>query len=154
MSNQIKKRIKKYLNTRVTAGLVCVVILVLVYVFQGVDFLSYITGIISQRIWHPYVIFIFNKTLRLIINDMACFIIIWAIFQSPKHLKLAFYIFLFEILFILPFYFWIKLLLEGDSEISSPLLSQIHRLIVNPTLMILLIISFAYQRYKNHFYTS
>lgn len=154
MSNQIKKRIKKFLNIRVTAGLVSVIILIAVYIFQGFDFLSWITGIVSEYVWHPYSIFIFNKTLRLVINDVACFIIIWAIFQSPKHLKLALYIFLFEILFLLPFYFWIKLLFEGDSEISSPLLAQIHRLIVNPTLMILLIISFAYQRYKNRSYTS
>ncbi len=61
-------------------------------------------------------------------------------------MKVAFLLFLVELFIILPLYFWIKLSTEGDSELSSPLLSQIHRLIINPTLMILLIVSFLYQK--------
>lgn len=84
----------------------------------------------------------------MVINDLACFVIIWALFEQKKYLRLAWYLFLIELLVILPLYFAVKLTIEGDSEISSPLLSQIHRLIVNPVLMFLLIFGFTYQKLK------
>src|SRR5690606_7807853 len=95
-----------------------------------------------------YVAFVVNKTCRLLLNDLACLLLIMAIFRERNYLQLAFYIFLFEVLILLPFYFLIKLTFEGDSEVSSPLLSQIHRVIVNPLLMFLLMAGFFYQRYK------
>jgi len=52
---------------------------------------------------------------------------------------------MFEFFILLPIYFIMKLSLEGDSEISSPLLSQLHRMIVNPLLMIILILGLVYQ---------
>jgi exosortase F-associated protein len=97
---------------------------------------------------HPFGIFILNKTVRMVINDLACFVMIWALFEQKKYLRLAWYLFLIELLVILPLYFAVKLTVEGDSEISSPLLSQIHRLIVNPVLMFLLIFGFTYQKLK------
>ncbi len=118
-------------------------ILGMVYIFQRINLAGFL-GEIS-----PNVIFIINRTARLIINDLACFLIIFAVFNERKYLKIAFWVFLVEMLFILPLYLVVKLSMEGDSEISSPLLSQVHRLIVNPMLMILLIAGFLYQRYFN-----
>lgn len=126
---------------------VALMVLVAVYLFQQINFLQFVVnslGITSAV--HPNVTFVFNKTTRLILNDLACFGLILAIFQEKKYLRVAFYVFLFEVLVLLPAYFIIKLSLEGDSEISSPLLSQIHRIIINPTLMILLMIGFFYQK--------
>ena len=71
---------------------------------------------------------------------------IYAIFYDKKYVKVGGMIQLIEMFVILPIYFVIKLTVEGDSEISSPLLSQIHRLIINPVLMVLLMIGFYYQR--------
>jgi exosortase F-associated protein len=139
-------RIKRF--TIVTTSLV---VLAAVYLFQQFNFLQFFTdGLGLETTFHPNVVFVFNKTTRLILNDLACFGLIFAIFQKKKYLRLAFYVFLFEIIVILPAYFIIKLSLEGDSEISSPLLSQIHRMIINPTLMILLIIGFFYQRIRKN----
>lgn len=76
-------------------------------------------------------------------------LLIKSFFNEPKYVRFAFYIFLFEIAVLLPLYFIVKLGLEGDSEISSPLLSQIHRMIVNPTLMILVMAAFLYQKFKS-----
>lgn len=127
-------------------ALVClsVIALFLIYVFQRINIAGFLLAGFSP---HPNVIFIINKTIRLVLNDLCCLAIIWAIFQEKKYLQIAFYVLLLELLVILPVYFGIKLSLEGDSEISSPLLSQIHRLIVNPTLMLLLMVGFFYQRY-------
>lgn len=118
-----------------------IAILAAIYLFQRVN-----TAAILGEL-HPNLIFIINRTTRLILNDFACLIIILAIFREAKYLKVAFWIFLLELLVILPLYFVLKLSLEGASEISSPLLSQIHRLIVNPMLMILLIAGFFYQAF-------
>lgn len=61
---------------------------------------------------------------------------------------LASAVFLLELLIVLPFYMVAKLTLEGDSEISAPLLSFIHRLIVNPLLMMVLLAGLLYQKYR------
>jgi len=113
------------------------------YLFQRVNFLTLIS---ANSTLHPYAYFVFNKTFRLVGNDMACMLMIYVFFRERKYLQVSFYFFLLELLVILPLYFWIKLSIEGDSEISSPLLSQVHRIIVNPILMILLMIAFWYQR--------
>ena len=135
---------------RVSIFAAAVLILGMVYLFQRINFLQVLSNMVNVSLtgMHPHIFFIFNKTLRLIVNDLACFMIILSIFQERKYLRVAWYVFLFELLVLLPAYFAIKLSLEGDSEISSPLLSQIHRMIINPTLMILLIIGFFYQRLK------
>lgn len=122
--------------------------LIAMYLLQNINFAGYIFNGSSA---HPFVIFVLNKTFRLFINDTACFMLIWALFRESKYLRLSFYVFLLETLVILPLYFCVKLSVEGDSEISSPLLSQIHRLIVNPTLMILLMVGFVYQRFQYKF---
>jgi hypothetical protein len=122
-----------------------VIILVLVYIFQRIDILAWV-GLMDFSSEHPNFVFSINRIVRVVLNDFACFILIFVFFER-KHLKVAFFVFLIELFFILPLYLLIKLSLEGDSEISSPLLSQIHRLIVNPTLMVLLIAGFIYQKF-------
>ncbi len=121
--------------------------LVMVFVFQKVVYFHWIQGLfgISTSVW-PYAPFVVNKVLRFLMNDAICIFFIYILFKEKKYMRVAFFLFLIELLIILPLYFWIKLSLEGDSELSSPLLSQIHRLIINPTLMILLIVSFLYQK--------
>lgn len=123
-------------------------ILLIVYLFQKVSYAGMINFILpdSLTINHPYDVFIFNRTIRLIINDGACMLLIWGLFGQIKYLKAAFVVFLIELFILLPLYFVIKLNLEGASEISSPLLSQIHRIIVNPLLMLILILGFYYQK--------
>lgn len=114
--------------------------LFLVYLFQGFNYAHAFN-------LSPNSTFVANRTIRLMLNDTLCMVLIAALFQKRSHLKLAGIIFLIELLIILPGYLLIKLSMEGPSEISSPLLSPIHRMIVNPLLMIILIAAFYYQRY-------
>jgi exosortase F-associated protein len=122
--------------------------LVLIYLFQRISYADILNSILPEilEIRNPNPVFIFNRVIRLILNDAACMVIIWAVFQQTKFLRAAFLVFVVELLIILPLYFAIKLSLEGDSELSSPFLSQIHRIIVNPLLMFLLMIGFLYQK--------
>jgi exosortase F-associated protein len=134
---------KMSLRNRIVLGAISLAGLGLVYVFQQVNYFRFLfsTEVSANSI------FIFNKTFRLLINDLLCVILIIALFENRKFVKMAFLILLIELLVILPLYFLIKLKTEGDTEISSPLLSQIHRLIVNPTLMVILIAGFYYQKF-------
>ena len=115
--------------------------LVTVYLFQQFSYAHFFSSTIADR----NLIFIINKSMRLILNDTLCLGLIYAIFYDIRYVKLGSLVQLAEMFLLLPLYFYFKLTLEGDSEISSPLLSQIHRLIVNPMLMILLMIGFYYQ---------
>ncbi len=124
------------------------IILLMVYLFQRISYASLMNEWLPEalQVVNPNTIFILNKTVRLVLNDLACMIFIYAVFQKQVYLKASFYLFLAELLVMLPVYLFMKLYFEGTSELSSPLLSQIHRLIVNPLLMFLLMMGFVYQR--------
>lgn len=124
------------------------VILASVYLQQRFSYAAVLNYILPQalEISQGNGVFIVNKTIRLILNDLACLMLIVALFPGRVYMKAAFYLFLIELFVLLPAYFLIKLNMEGPSELSSPLLSHIHRLIVNPLLMFLLIAGFLYQR--------
>jgi exosortase F-associated protein len=135
--------------SRILLVVFSILTLAVIYVFQQFNFLFFLNGLVGEPIsFSGNIVFIFNKTLRLILNDLTCLVLIHSLFQDKKYLNVAFIVFLLEMLVLLPIYFIMKLTFEGNTELSSPLLSQIHRLIVNPMLMILLIISFFYQRQK------
>ncbi len=129
--------------SRLSLGIISLTGLALVYVFQQSNYFHFFfpEGAGGNSV------FIFNKTLRLLVNDLLCVILIFALFENRKYVQMAFLILLIELLVILPLYFLIKLSMEGATEISSPLLSQIHRLIVNPMLMLILIAGFYYQKF-------
>jgi exosortase F-associated protein len=112
------------------------------FLFQGFDWLSVLFGIEA----HPYVHFVVKRFMRLFINDTFMLLLIYAWFDDKSITQLAWKLQLVDTFILLPLYLVLKLTLEGDSEISSPLLSQFHRLIVNPTLMILLIPGVYFQR--------
>jgi len=126
------------------------IVLLTVYLAQRFAYAEAINSMLPNaiQIISPNAVFVVNKTTRLILNDLACMIFIYAMFQQRIYLQAAFYLFLAELFVLLPVYLIIKLNLEGTSELSSPLLSQIHRLIVNPLLMFLLMLGFVYQRIK------
>jgi exosortase F-associated protein len=116
--------------------------LVAVYIFQQINYASFFGISIIQ---YPTFSFAINKTIRLIINDVCCILLIFGLFKEKKFGRLAVIVFCFELFILLPLYLLLKLNLEGPSEISAAWLSQFHRLLVNPLLMLLLIFSFYYQ---------
>ncbi len=121
---------------------VAIVGLALIFLFQRVDILN----ICGSCTFHPYTHFVVKKALRVILNDSFMLLFIHALFMDRSVTRLAWYIQLVDTLVLLPIYLVVKLSYEGDAEISIPLLSQLHRLIVNPTLMVLLIPAVYYQR--------
>ena len=134
------------LRQRITYGLIAVLVLILMYLMQRFNYSVLLFSAFSLEIPSENTQFIFNRTLRFIINDLSVILLLYALFENKTLIKIAFVLQLFGLLVILPLYFYFKLSLEGPTEISSPLLSFIHRIVVNPILMLLLIPAFYYQQ--------
>lgn len=127
-------------KTRILYSIIAVTTLITLYIFQRFNYSALLASDLL-----PNTQFIVNRTFRFFFNDLAVILLIYAIFNSKALLKIAFSIQLTEMLLILPLYFYLKLSLEGASEISSPLLSFIHRVVVNPIIMLLLIPAYWFQ---------
>lgn len=105
-----------------------------VFLFQHFDAASFF----AQREVSPNANFAINRAIRLLLNDAFMLMLVVGWFYDRSITKLALFVQIIDFFILLPIYLFFKLNWEGNSEISSPLLSQFHRLIVNPTLMILL----------------
>lgn len=136
------------MSRKIVVSLAAAGLLLSVYLFQDLDLLHRVTNFLGFSKPDDTVGFVIRKTLRLIINDTACIMLIWVWFPGKLYLRMAWVVFLLEVLVLLPAYFFVKLNLEGPTELSSPLLSQFHRLLVNPLLMLLLMAGFVYQKIK------
>ncbi|MCB0496576.1 MAG: exosortase F system-associated protein [Cyclobacteriaceae bacterium] len=131
-------------NKRAFYITLAVVILIAMYLLQRINYSEWLFSNILNPNWQ----FIVNRSIRFIVNDLAVILLIYAIFNDRELIKIAFIIQFFELAIILPLYFYFKLSLEGPSEISSPLLSFVHRIVVNPIIMLLLIPAFWFQKKK------
>jgi exosortase F-associated protein len=133
----------KEIFTRITLGGLAILGLTLVFIFQHADPLY----ILSESSFKPELRFIVNRTARIFLNDTFMLLLLYTLFLDKNIIKLALIIQGIDLLILFPLYLIFKLPAEGASEISSPLLAQFHRLIVNPTLMILLIPAIYYQKF-------
>lgn len=127
--------------------------LVAVYVLQ--DFLNFY-AVFFRGQWPPpplhYGIsyqdlealpFAVNKIMRYLVNDLLSIAVIYAIFGQRSYVRFAMYVLLFGLVVLVPLY--IYLYLQQPAGFSS-MLSHLHRLVMNPVLMLLLIPAFLYQR--------
>ncbi|MCA4900309.1 MAG: hypothetical protein ACK514_15775 [Bacteroidota bacterium] len=116
-----------------------------VFLFQHAGWLHIY---ISQQ-QNPNLFFAAQRLLRVLFNDGFMTLLLVGWFASRNVFKMALILQAIDLFILLPIYLAIKLSIEGNTEISSPLLSQFHRLIVNPTLLILLIPAVYFQRFSN-----
>jgi exosortase F-associated protein len=116
-----------------------------VFLFQHA---SWLNNYISQQ-QNPNLFFSVQRILRVLLNDGFMTLLLVGWFASRDVFKMALILQAIDLFILLPIYLVIKLSFEGNTEISSPLLSQFHRLIVNPTLLILLIPAVYFQRFSN-----
>jgi exosortase F-associated protein len=122
---------------RLLLAIVSVTGLVVVFLFQRQD-VAIALGI-QDKFWR----FILNRSIRFLINDGFTILLIYAIFYERKYVLFAVWVQVFGTLFVLLPYFVLKFYLPGY---NGPLVSFLHRLILNPTLLLLLIPAFYYQR--------
>lgn len=84
-----------------------------------------------------------SKTIRYIFNDSFALMVIWGLFQNKNYMKFAVAVFMFGFLILLPLYLF--LVTHYYLETQS-FLNHLHRLVLNPVLMMLLIPAFYYQQ--------
>jgi len=128
----------KKLNLRIGAGVLAIIGLVGFFLIQQVDF-TFHTTLISDNLTR----FILNKSIRFIVNDLLAIALIYALFGERKYVHFAIAVQIFGLLFLLLPYFVLKLYMPGY---NGPMINFLHRIILNPILMLLLIPAFYYQR--------
>lgn len=126
---------------RWTIALFAIFILLLSFQFRTFNFTGVLVGFGKSdiRVW----VIITNKVVRYLVNDLAALSLLWVLFRRPDYLKLAVVVLLFGLFLLLPMYLAAYFLFRDQLGVT---LSYLHRLIMNPTLMMLLIPLFYYQR--------
>lgn len=114
--------------------------LLLMYLFQDADFAS----IVSIRSWPGN--FIFNRLFRFLLNDLLVLALVYGLFGRQKYVLLGFYIQLFGLFFILVPYLIIKINYPSQ---AGAFFSFLHRLVVNPLLLLMLIPAIFYAEINN-----
>lgn len=124
--------------TRWVIGVICAMFLFLIFLFQRLDVSAFL-GLALSPPWD----FIFNRSIRFLMNDLFTIGLIFALFNSRPFLIFSIYVQLFGLFFILIPYFIVKL---NFPSYNGPLINFVHRLILNPLLLLLLIPAFYYQK--------
>tara|TARA_R110002096_G_scaffold403945_1_gene601607 strand:+ start:183 stop:629 length:447 start_codon:yes stop_codon:yes gene_type:complete len=87
--------------------------------------------------------FTVNKVVRYLLNDLFSIAIIYGLFYEKKYARFAMYVMFFGLFVLVPVYIFLFL---NQFEGFSSMLSHLHRVVMNPVLMMLLIPAFFYQR--------
>jgi exosortase F-associated protein len=119
-------------------GVLCAAGLAVVYLFQRID-VAALLGAGDTKIQR----FLVNRTIRFLLNDIFMIGIIYALFRERKYVVFAIWVQVAGIIFLLIPYFILKMRFP---HYNGPMINFLHRLILNPTLMILLIPAFYIQR--------
>jgi exosortase F-associated protein len=127
----------KRFSTRIVLAALAVAGLVMVFLFQRID-VGAVAGI-DNASWK----FIVNRSIRFLLNDALAILLIYALFQERKYVVFSIWVQLFGMFFILVPYFIIKF---NFPYYNGPLVSFLHRLVLNPTILLLLIPAFYYQK--------
>ena len=119
-------------------------VLVVSYHYRDLSWITLITSGQAVAATDPALSWsaILNKVLRYLVNDMAALGIIYALFVKPSYVRWGWWIMWFGLGFLLPLYYMGLWLLPPSQGIA---LSYLHRLIMNPVLLMLLIPALYYQ---------
>ncbi len=119
-----------------------VVALVVIFVFQQFNYSELLFGLIGVDLNNRWS-FVLNKIIRFLLNDLAVISVIFGIFYQKKYVDLALWVMGFGFLFILLPYLWLAI---NYPEYNGAMYSHLHRLVMNPVLLILLIPFLLYQK--------
>jgi exosortase F-associated protein len=123
-------------SIRIITGISCATGLVLVFLFQRIDIASKlgVNAVMAK--------FFINRAIRFLLNDALAIGLIYALFREKKYVLFSLWVQAAGVVLILVPYFVLKF---NFPNYNGPLISYLHRLILNPTLLLLLIPAFYYQ---------
>ncbi len=133
--------LKKYPPSRLILALFALAVLLISFQFRSVNFTALTFGHEANDL-RPWMV-ISNKVIRYLVNDIAALALLWVLFQRRDYLQLAVLVLLFGLFILLPLYFVGYFYFQQAFGIT---LSYLHRLVMNPTLMMLLIPLFYFQQ--------
>lgn len=122
---------------RIALAVTCLFGLLFTFLFQRISFVHYLHIGGSQTVQ-----FIVNRTIRFVINDVFAIGLVYAIFPLRKYMIFSIFVQVAGMMFFLFPYFLLKILLP---DYNGPLINFLHRLILNPVLVLLLIPAFYFQ---------
>jgi exosortase F-associated protein len=108
--------------------------------FKAPEYINYTSDYSSVTNPSAYIV---NKTFRYLLNDLFGIAIIYGLFGEKKYVKFAVYVLLFGLFILLPIYLSLFFL---RPEGFTSMIGHLHRIILNPVLMMLLIPAFYYQK--------
>jgi exosortase F-associated protein len=123
---------------RILLGIVASAGLLTFFLLQRIDFASML-----YAIENPTYRFLANRFFRFLLNDTLAILLIYALFTERKYVVFALWVQLFGFVFLLLPYFMLKIYWPAY---NGPMINFLHRIILNPTLIMLLIPAFYYQR--------
>jgi exosortase F-associated protein len=133
------------MKARLLLSITAIMGLLMSYLFQDFN-IAMMLGIEAINIQ-----FVFNKISRFILNDGLLIVLIYSIFREKRFVMFALLVQAFGFVFILIPYLILKI--EFHSS-NGPLVSFLHRLVLNPILLLLLIPSYWFiqksERLKNN----
>ncbi len=127
----------RFLKLRWTLGVICILGLMVIFIGQKQSVASWL-GIVN-----PSWAFFIDKVTRYLLNDLFMIGLIGALFFQKKYILFALVVQIGGTFLLLGPYLWLKLVLHAD---NGPLVSFLHRIIVNPLLLILLLPAYYIQR--------
>ena len=124
--------------TRWIFGIISATGLLMIFLFQRVNWSSWILNSGDPAINA----FLINRSVRFILNDIFAVLLIASIFGKRKYVLIAVYVQVAGFIFVLIPYIILKLRFPSY---NGPLISFLHRLVLNPLLIYLLIFFFWHQ---------
>ena len=118
-------------------GTLSILGLIMVFLFQRYN-VAALFGIDDKL-----VTFLVNRTVRFFLNDLFAIGLIFALFPFRKYVIFSIWVQVAGVIFLLIPYFILKVFFV---DYNGPMISFLHRLVLNPLLLFLLIPAFYYQR--------
>ncbi len=120
-------------------GILSISGLLLIFLFQQFDW-SALIGLNDLRKIERFVI---NRSVRFVVNDVLGVLLVLALFGKKKLAVIAIYVQILGLVFLMIPYVILKL---NYPSYNGPMINFLHRLILNPLLIYLLVFFFWYQK--------
>ena len=127
------------LRARWLLGIVSVSGLLLIYLFQRFDWARFV-GLSDLANIERFVV---NRSIRFVINDVLGVLLVLSLFGKKSLAIIAMYVQVLGFVFVMLPYMILKL---NYPSYNGPMINFLHRLILNPLLIYLLIFFFWYQK--------
>jgi exosortase F-associated protein len=136
MGTEVKQPNSLSKTSRWVLGIISVTGLILIFVFQRINWSDWLHGSYSS-----IQIFLINRSVRFVLNDICAVLLVAALFGRRNHVVIAIYVQIIGLVVILIPYIILKI---NYPSYNGPMVSFLHRLVLNPLLIYLLIFFFWY----------